>query len=58
MKPLLPGSCVFQREDLIVAVYVDDIVVTGEDMKSTHLKICCLRNLDAKTSDSAGASWD
>lgn len=58
MKPLSPNLCVFQREDVIAAAYVDDLVVTGEDVKSTHPRICCLRNLDAKTSDSAGTSWD
>ncbi|KAK4063129.1 hypothetical protein Trihar35433_8924 [Trichoderma harzianum] len=31
MTPLSSDPCVFQRDNLIVAVYVDDIVMTGED---------------------------
>lgn len=32
-KPLPSDPCVFQREDLMVAVYVGDIVITGEEIE-------------------------
>lgn len=48
MTPLPSDPCVFRRKDLIVGVYVDDIVITGEDQEIHSFKDMLLTKYKCK----------
>lgn len=39
------------RKVILLAVYVDDIILIGNDVKISELKVFCTLNLKSKTSD-------
>lgn len=48
MTPLPSDPCVFHRQDLIVAVHVDDIIVTGGESEIVSFKALLMDRFKCK----------